>query len=159
MAGNPDQQEDTLDDQYQEEVEDEVWNTDALTHTLYIRNKCVKNCMSRHYMRLYICIYIIIFTQFLCLVFGVLKAQEDIAGEQKREEEVEEEGEDPYNEDNMEQVGSSAGKQNQEISVSSRLKAFEILQYRILSPLLNLVFFPSKHSGFNELLRSGQLSN
>lgn len=31
MAGNPDQQEDTLDDQYQEEVEDEVCNSsDAL---------------------------------------------------------------------------------------------------------------------------------
>lgn len=27
MAGNPDQQEDTLDDQYQEELEDEVSNT------------------------------------------------------------------------------------------------------------------------------------
>lgn len=29
---------------------------------------------------------------------------------------MEEEGEDPYNEDNMEQVGSSAGRQTQEIS-------------------------------------------
>lgn len=27
MAGNPDQQEDTVDDQYQEEMEDEVRNT------------------------------------------------------------------------------------------------------------------------------------
>lgn len=36
MAGNPDQQEDTLDDQYQEEVEDEVCNTRALTHALHI---------------------------------------------------------------------------------------------------------------------------
>ena len=51
MAGNPDQQEDTLDDQYQEEVEDEVWNTDALTQTLYIRNKSVKYCISHYYMR------------------------------------------------------------------------------------------------------------
>lgn len=72
---------------------------------------------------------------------------------------MEEEGEDPYNEENMEQVDSSAGKQNQEISISSRLKAFEILQYHILSPLLNLAFFLSKHSGFNDLLSSGQLSN
>ncbi len=30
IAGNPDQQEDTLDDQYQEEVEDEVCNTHDL---------------------------------------------------------------------------------------------------------------------------------
>lgn len=40
-----------------------------------------------------------------------MKAQEDIAGGQKREE-VEEEGEDPYNEDNMEQVGPSARNQH-----------------------------------------------
>ncbi|XP_058490519.1 Golgi integral membrane protein 4a [Solea solea] len=53
MAGNPDQQEDTLDDQYQEEVEDE--------------------------------------------------AQEDISDVQKRALEGEEEGEDPYNEDNIDQ--------------------------------------------------------
>lgn len=35
MAGNPDQQEDTLDDQYQEEVEDEVRETNmySLSHT------------------------------------------------------------------------------------------------------------------------------
>lgn len=40
--------------------------------------------------------------KFLCRLVGVLKAQEDIAGGQKRE--VEEE--DPYNEENIEQVGS-----------------------------------------------------
>lgn len=34
IAGNPDQQEDTLDDQYQEEAEDEV--TCMFTHMLYI---------------------------------------------------------------------------------------------------------------------------
>lgn len=33
-----------------------------------------------------------------------MEAQEDIAGGQKRGEEVEEEGEDPYNEENIEQV-------------------------------------------------------
>lgn len=37
MAGNPDQQEDALDDQYQEEVEDEV--AYIQTHLLYCRNK------------------------------------------------------------------------------------------------------------------------
>uniref|UniRef100_A0A3B4ASA8 Uncharacterized protein n=1 Tax=Periophthalmus magnuspinnatus TaxID=409849 RepID=A0A3B4ASA8_9GOBI len=56
MAGNPDQQEDTLDDQYQEEGEDE--------------------------------------------------GQEELADGGKREEEAEEEGEDTYNEDNIEQVGN-----------------------------------------------------
>lgn len=40
----------------------------------------------------------------LSLAIGLLKAQEDIAGGQKRGEEVEEEGEDPYNEENIEQV-------------------------------------------------------
>jgi len=44
--------------------------------------------------------------ELLSVVTPVLKAQEDIAGGQKREEEVEEEGEDPYNEENIEQVGS-----------------------------------------------------
>lgn len=48
---------------------------------------------------------------FFCLVVGFLKAQEDIAGGQKREDEVEE---DTYNEENIEQVGSSAGNQSQE---------------------------------------------
>jgi len=44
------------------------------------------------------------------LVVGVLKAQEDIAGGRKREEEEveEEDGEDPYNEENIEQVGYSS---------------------------------------------------
>ncbi|XP_053278413.1 Golgi integral membrane protein 4a [Pleuronectes platessa] len=36
MAGNPDQQEDTLDDQYQEEVEDEVGNTNSQVCILHI---------------------------------------------------------------------------------------------------------------------------
>ena len=36
MAGNPDQQEDTLEDQYQEEVEDEVGNTHSQVHILHI---------------------------------------------------------------------------------------------------------------------------
>lgn len=48
---------------------------------------------------------------FILHVIGVIKAQEDIAGGQKREGEVEEE--DPYNEENIEQVGSSAGHQSQ----------------------------------------------
>lgn len=34
MAGNPDQQEDTLDDQYQEEGEDEVCNKQVQTHII-----------------------------------------------------------------------------------------------------------------------------
>lgn len=42
------------------------------------------------------------------LGIALMKAQEDIAGGQKRGEEGEEEGEDPYNEENIEQV-SSAG--------------------------------------------------
>lgn len=36
IAGNPDQQEDTLDDQYQEEVEDEVCNAHAQTRDLHV---------------------------------------------------------------------------------------------------------------------------
>lgn len=39
-------------------------------------------------------------------VVGVVKAQEDVTGGQKRDGEVEEEEEDPYNEENLEQVGS-----------------------------------------------------
>lgn len=53
-----------------------------------------------------------------------MKAQEDIAGGQKRE--VEEE--DPYNEENIEQVGSSAGNQSQR-RFSFFLKACTVLQY------------------------------
>lgn len=45
-----------------------------------------------------------------------MKAQEDIAGGQKREEDVEEEGEDPYNEENIEQVGSE-GNQSQRFNM------------------------------------------
>ena len=40
--------------------------------------------------------------------FPIVKVQEDLGGRRKREEEVEEEGEDPYNEENLEQVGSAA---------------------------------------------------
>lgn len=48
---------------------------------------------------------------FLChSFFSLVKAQEDIAGGQKREDEVEEEGEGPYNEENIEQVGYSSGE-------------------------------------------------
>jgi len=46
MAGNPDQQEDTLDDQYQEEVEDEVRNTHTPRCTFYIVNE-VKDVRER----------------------------------------------------------------------------------------------------------------
>ena len=45
----------------------------------------------------------------LSLVAAALKVPEDIAGGQKREEEGEDEGEDPYNEENIDQVGSSVG--------------------------------------------------
>lgn len=40
------------------------------------------------------------------VIVGVLKAQEDVTGGQKRDGEVVEEEEDPYNEENLEQVGS-----------------------------------------------------
>lgn len=80
MAGNPDQQEDTIDDQYQEEGEDEV---------------CGTHCRERSFLE-----FFLFFSHFV----GVLKGQEELAGGLKREEEVEEEGEDPYNEDNNEQV-------------------------------------------------------
>lgn len=40
------------------------------------------------------------------VIVGVVKAQEDVTGGQKRDGEVEEEEEDPYNEENLEQVGS-----------------------------------------------------
>lgn len=91
VAGNPDQQEDPLDDQYQEEVEDEVCNSCSEKHA------CVTQTTSTYF--------------FILHVIGVIKAQEDIAGGQKREGEVEEE--DPYNEENIDQVGSSAGHQSQ----------------------------------------------
>lgn len=45
----------------------------------------------------------------MILLFVVFQAQQDIAAEKKREEVedgVEDEGEDPYNEENIEQVGS-----------------------------------------------------
>lgn len=64
-----------------------------------------------------------------------MKAQEDIAGGQKREGEVEEE--DPYNEENVEQVGSSAGNQSQR-SFSFFLNACTILQYH--NPTLSVPF-------------------
>lgn len=48
MAGNPDQQEDTVDDQYQEEMEDEVHNTTSnpffftfRKHTFLYEHKCL----------------------------------------------------------------------------------------------------------------------
>lgn len=47
---------------------------------------------------------------FLHLVFIVLKAQEDIAGGQKRVEE--EEGEDQYNDENTDQVCSVGNRQS-----------------------------------------------
>lgn len=87
MAGNPDQQEDTVDDQYQEEMEDEVHSTTSSTFFLHLRNiHFYVNSVS----------YVIV---------AVVKAQEDVTGGQKRDGEVEEE-EDPYNEENLEQVGS-----------------------------------------------------
>lgn len=76
----------------------------------------------------------------LCLVVDVLKAQEDIAGGQKREGEEEEEGEDTYNEENIEQVGVSAGNQSHRIS-SLFLKASEILHYSILFPQPKLLMY------------------
>lgn len=39
IAGNPDQQEDALDDQYQEEVEDEVTWTQTLPASYCLRSK------------------------------------------------------------------------------------------------------------------------
>lgn len=88
MAGNPDQQEDTLDDQYQEDLEDEVCNLNLFQIS---EMSVVQN---------------IKFTVY-CLL--LLKAQEDVAGGQKRD--VLEE--DPYNEDNIEQV-SFQQNQNQD---------------------------------------------
>lgn len=40
------------------------------------------------------------------VIAAVAKAQEDVTGGQKRDGEAEEEEEDPYNEENLEQVGS-----------------------------------------------------
>lgn len=80
MAGNPDQQEDTVDDQYQEDLEDEVCNLSLF--------QIDKRCLSSRTSNL------------LSTVSTLVKAQEDVAGGQKRD--VMEE--DPYNEDNIEQV-------------------------------------------------------
>lgn len=102
MAGNPDQQEDTLDDQYQEEVEDEVCNTcenDTKEKKTHLTPKTI----------LYVGLHsgnISILDQTInkmSHLIAVLKAPEDNAGAQKRDE-VEEEGEDLYNEENIEQV-------------------------------------------------------
>lgn len=108
MAGNPDQQEDTLDEQYQEEVEDEVCETDTCV-TCDGREK--SNAQSYWiYFSFNMSKHPDVSVNFYpCCPFHFLKAQEDIAGGQKREDVVEEEGEDPYNEDNIEQVGSSGG--------------------------------------------------
>lgn len=67
------------------------WRTRCVTHFYFTYGKtCIKYQEHTAFMK------------FFCLLVGVLKAQEDIAGGQKRE--VEEE--DPYNEENIEQVGS-----------------------------------------------------
>lgn len=119
MAGNPDQQEDTLDDQYQEEVEDEVCNSsDALETNMQSMSPVDPLCV-----------------WLFCLVIAVLKAQEDIAGGQKREEEEVEE-EDPYNEENIEQVGSCGGNQSQRNSLFQQL---------------NLIYLPSRCRAFLQL--------
>lgn len=71
MAGNPDQQEDMLDDQYQEEVEDEVWNTDALTHTLYIRNKSVNKLYGSPLYETYIFVFTLLLSHNSFVLFLV----------------------------------------------------------------------------------------
>ncbi len=80
-----------------------------------------------------------------CLLVGIPKAQEDIAGGQKREEEeVEEEGEDPYNEENIEQVGYSAG--NQRILSFFLREAFSVLCFIILFPKPKMVIYIHTHT-------------
>lgn len=81
MAGNPDQQEDPVDDQYQEDLEDEVCNPNLLQGS-----EACPGPPEHHWF----------------IVSMLVKAQEDVAGGQKRD--VEEE--DPYNEENMGQVSS-----------------------------------------------------
>lgn len=80
MAGNPDQQEDTPDDQYQEEMEDEV----SKKKLFFLSNKITSHHIFENNVA-------------VCVV----KAQEDVTGGQKKDGEVEE---DPYNEENLEQV-------------------------------------------------------
>lgn len=86
MAGNPDQQEDNLEEQYQEEGEDEV--SLSLSLALY-RSLLHKNITYKVFV-------------YLCLSS---QAQEDLAVDQQQEERGEEEA-DPYNEENGEQVRS-----------------------------------------------------
>lgn len=81
IAGNPDQQEDNLDEQYQEDGDDEVTKTTRTTSD-------IKHSDNR---------------LFFNMMILWLQAQDEMMENQKREA-GREEGGDPYNEENGEQV-------------------------------------------------------